>query len=236
MQHFLITVRIRRGSSETVREILREGPPFDLSETSLERHSVFSPAMSSRSSSKGTMPRTKLAACFPAPTSLVRRAGWPPTSLGARACLRRSSAGPGLSGWTEWTSARCQVRATPKADRSTDASDEPLRRNVRGARHRARGLPRAGPGCRPELPSPPRIRAVSTGIASLVPSGMFCQCGGRDHEQAEPRRARGAGGPDGHALGQGTDRQDPEDRQRGLRWTQRARARPWPASVTPSTS
>jgi hypothetical protein len=41
MQHFLITVRIRRGSSETVREILREGPPFDLSETSLERHSVF---------------------------------------------------------------------------------------------------------------------------------------------------------------------------------------------------
>ena len=41
MQHFLITVRLRRGSSETVREILREGPPFDLSETSLERHSVF---------------------------------------------------------------------------------------------------------------------------------------------------------------------------------------------------
>jgi len=41
MGHFLITVRVRRGSSQAVRRILREGPPFDLEETSLERHLVF---------------------------------------------------------------------------------------------------------------------------------------------------------------------------------------------------
>ena len=41
MQHYLITVQVRRGSSEAVRRILREGPPFDLKDTALERHMVF---------------------------------------------------------------------------------------------------------------------------------------------------------------------------------------------------
>src|SRR5215210_3494387 len=41
MRYFLITVRIRRGSSAAVRRILREGPPFDLGDTSLERHMIF---------------------------------------------------------------------------------------------------------------------------------------------------------------------------------------------------
>lgn len=41
MRHFLITAPIRRGSADAVRRILREGPPYDLAETSLDRHRVF---------------------------------------------------------------------------------------------------------------------------------------------------------------------------------------------------
>jgi hypothetical protein len=38
---FLITAKVRRGSEEAVRALLREGPPFQLPDTSLERHTVF---------------------------------------------------------------------------------------------------------------------------------------------------------------------------------------------------
>ena len=41
MLRFVITVRLKRGSESKVRQILREGPPFDLADTSLERHEVF---------------------------------------------------------------------------------------------------------------------------------------------------------------------------------------------------
>ena len=41
MHRFLVTARIRPGSEEAVRAILREGPPFQLPETTLERHTVF---------------------------------------------------------------------------------------------------------------------------------------------------------------------------------------------------
>src|SRR5687768_10786899 len=41
MYRFVITARLREGSAETVAQILREGPPFVISETSLDRHEVF---------------------------------------------------------------------------------------------------------------------------------------------------------------------------------------------------
>lgn len=41
MHRFVVTGRLRSGAAPKVAEILREGPPFDLSETSLERHEVF---------------------------------------------------------------------------------------------------------------------------------------------------------------------------------------------------
>jgi hypothetical protein len=41
MYRFVVSVRLRKGSAPKVREILREGPPFDLERTSLERHLVF---------------------------------------------------------------------------------------------------------------------------------------------------------------------------------------------------
>lgn len=41
MHRFVITARLREGSAEKVAQILREGPPFDIAETSLERHEVF---------------------------------------------------------------------------------------------------------------------------------------------------------------------------------------------------
>jgi hypothetical protein len=41
MRYFVVAVRLKPGSVEKVREILREGPPFDLEQTSLERHLVF---------------------------------------------------------------------------------------------------------------------------------------------------------------------------------------------------
>jgi hypothetical protein len=41
MSRFVITVKLKRGSESRVRAILRQGPPFDLADTSLERHDVF---------------------------------------------------------------------------------------------------------------------------------------------------------------------------------------------------
>jgi hypothetical protein len=41
MSRFVITAKIKRGSEPQVRELLREGPPFDLADTTLERHEVF---------------------------------------------------------------------------------------------------------------------------------------------------------------------------------------------------
>ena len=41
MHRSVITARLREGSAEKVAQILREGPPFDIAETSLERHAVF---------------------------------------------------------------------------------------------------------------------------------------------------------------------------------------------------
>ena len=41
MGRFVVTARLKRGSFERVREILREGPPFDLASTSFERHQVY---------------------------------------------------------------------------------------------------------------------------------------------------------------------------------------------------
>jgi len=41
VRRFVVSVRLRRGAGKKVREILREGPPFELEDTSLERHFVF---------------------------------------------------------------------------------------------------------------------------------------------------------------------------------------------------
>jgi hypothetical protein len=41
VRRFLVTARIRRGSKDAVRAILRQGPPFQLPDTSLTRHTVF---------------------------------------------------------------------------------------------------------------------------------------------------------------------------------------------------
>jgi hypothetical protein len=41
MHRFVLTAELRRGSAPEVARILREGPPFDISKTSLERHEVF---------------------------------------------------------------------------------------------------------------------------------------------------------------------------------------------------
>lgn len=41
MRYFLVAARLKPGSGEKVREILRAGPPFELEEISLERHLVF---------------------------------------------------------------------------------------------------------------------------------------------------------------------------------------------------
>ena len=41
VRRLMVIAKVRRGSKEAVRAILREGPPFELPETSLERHAVF---------------------------------------------------------------------------------------------------------------------------------------------------------------------------------------------------
>jgi hypothetical protein len=41
VRRFVVTVQLARGAEKKVREILREGPPFDLEGSSLERHFVF---------------------------------------------------------------------------------------------------------------------------------------------------------------------------------------------------
>lgn len=41
MRRFVVTARLQRGAAPKVAEILRQGPPFELVETTLERHEVF---------------------------------------------------------------------------------------------------------------------------------------------------------------------------------------------------
>jgi hypothetical protein len=41
MHRFVVTASLKRDTAHLVAEILREGPPFDLSDTSLERHEIF---------------------------------------------------------------------------------------------------------------------------------------------------------------------------------------------------
>jgi hypothetical protein len=41
MRRFVFTVRLKPGSLGEVRAILRQGPPFDIESTTLERHQVF---------------------------------------------------------------------------------------------------------------------------------------------------------------------------------------------------
>jgi hypothetical protein len=41
MRHFVVTARLKPGSASKVLELLREGPPFDLEESGLERHMIF---------------------------------------------------------------------------------------------------------------------------------------------------------------------------------------------------
>lgn len=41
MHRFVVTAALKPGAAARVAAILREGPPFDLADTSLERHEVF---------------------------------------------------------------------------------------------------------------------------------------------------------------------------------------------------
>jgi hypothetical protein len=41
MHRFVVTATLKPGCSEEVRRLLREGPPFEISQTSLQRHLVF---------------------------------------------------------------------------------------------------------------------------------------------------------------------------------------------------
>ena len=41
MRRFVVTARLEPGATATVREILREGPPFEPADTALVRHEVF---------------------------------------------------------------------------------------------------------------------------------------------------------------------------------------------------
>ncbi len=41
MRRFVIVAELREGSARRVAEVLREGPPYALEQTSLERHEVF---------------------------------------------------------------------------------------------------------------------------------------------------------------------------------------------------
>ena len=41
MRRFVVSLPLRPGSTDQIRRLLREGPPFDLSGLSLERHEVF---------------------------------------------------------------------------------------------------------------------------------------------------------------------------------------------------
>ena len=41
MSRFVVSVRLKPGSGDKVRELLAEGPPFDLGASPLERHLVF---------------------------------------------------------------------------------------------------------------------------------------------------------------------------------------------------
>jgi hypothetical protein len=41
MWRVVVTARLKHGARERVSEILRQGPPYDLADTALERHGVF---------------------------------------------------------------------------------------------------------------------------------------------------------------------------------------------------
>ena len=41
MRQFVITVRLKPNSEKEIREILKEGPPFELDDTGFESHTVF---------------------------------------------------------------------------------------------------------------------------------------------------------------------------------------------------
>ena len=41
MHRFVVTASLKGGTAHLVAEILREGPPFDLADTSFERHEIF---------------------------------------------------------------------------------------------------------------------------------------------------------------------------------------------------
>jgi hypothetical protein len=41
VHRFVVTASLKGGTAHLVAEILREGPPFDLADTSLERHGIF---------------------------------------------------------------------------------------------------------------------------------------------------------------------------------------------------
>jgi hypothetical protein len=41
MYHFVVTATLKPGCLEEVRKLLREGPPFEIAQTSLQRHLVF---------------------------------------------------------------------------------------------------------------------------------------------------------------------------------------------------
>lgn len=41
MSHLVVVVPLREGAHERARELLRQGPPFDLEKTQVERHHVF---------------------------------------------------------------------------------------------------------------------------------------------------------------------------------------------------
>ena len=41
MRRFVVTASLQFGTAPRIAEILREGPPFDLTSTTLERHEVY---------------------------------------------------------------------------------------------------------------------------------------------------------------------------------------------------
>jgi hypothetical protein len=41
MRHFVVTAALKRGSTQTALALLKEGPPFDIEGSRLERHIVF---------------------------------------------------------------------------------------------------------------------------------------------------------------------------------------------------
>ncbi len=93
MYRFVITARLREGSAETVAQILREGPPFVISETSLDRHEVFLSEDEVVFLFEGSHAEDEAMRLQRAPQGLHRRAASATTSTESLACPWRSSAG-----------------------------------------------------------------------------------------------------------------------------------------------